>query len=159
MGVGGAGGFLQQLALVALPLLFMHNMISKLDPSKGESDGHLMRCLHREEGKQGGKPFDDVIKSYPKASMTSVKMIYDHITGRGTLGLKGLNNGVIFSGTPGNGKSHVYHMLTSGLARHYVEEGVGDVGVVAVQANGSEFIYKYVGVGANRIKAMYDSVR
>ncbi|GMI43847.1 hypothetical protein TrCOL_g4046 [Triparma columacea] len=167
-GGGGLVAFLQQVVVVSLPLVFMHNMIKKMDPNKGEEDGHNVRVLHKEGwsrggrhggragGGAGGRTFEEMMEAYPRESMLSIRQLVEYVQAPGA---HSLPDGVIFAGSPGNGKTFVYKMVTDCLVNLYAGGKADRVGVCCTQANGSEFIYKYVGVGANRIKALYNAVR
>ena len=160
-GGGGFSSFIQQVVIVSLPLLFMHNMIKKMDPNKGEEDKHNVRVLHSEgrEGGEGRRSFEEMMEAYPRESMLSIRQLFEYVQAPTPRSLQGLNNGVIFAGSPGNGKTFVNKLVTDCLVNLFSAGAAGRVGVCCAQANGSEFIYKYVGVGASRIKALYDAVR
>lgn len=55
--------------------------------------------------------------------------------------------GILLSGAPGTGKT----LLAKALA--------GEAGVAFIHASGSEFVEKYVGVGAQRIRTLFDQAR
>src|SRR5699024_10980430 len=52
--------------------------------------------------------------------------------------------GILLSGAPGTGKT----LLAKALA--------GEAGVAFIHASGAEFVEKYVGVGAQRIRTLFD---
>lgn len=55
--------------------------------------------------------------------------------------------GILLSGAPGTGKT----LLAKALA--------GEAGVAFIHASGAEFVEKYVGVGAQRIRTLFDQAR
>ncbi|GMH83444.1 hypothetical protein TrVE_jg1044 [Triparma verrucosa] len=156
----GLATFLQQLVIVSMPLVFMNYMLGKLDPTKDETDSIArIEPLHLSP-EFSTSSFGELCDTYPSAAVRSMRIIHDYIVSGGEADstLASLPNGVMFSGTPGSGKTYMHGILVRGLKDFYARSSEPRVGSVGVRVNGSDFIYKYVGVGSARIKNLYKAV-
>lgn len=118
--------FLQQLVIVSAPLVFMHYMLNKLDPTKDETDSIArIESLHSSPDFSTSS-FADLCDTYPTHAVRSMKIIHDYIVGvdsnsnnNSNNNITTLPNGVMFSGTPGSGKTYMHGVLVRALRDFY----------------------------------------